>query len=443
MNIHCSLFQAGRGLTVDVALVDEAAFAKDLSTQMAYVTGGTKIVLTSSIKTSSDKTSFLLKTHNSGAPYYHVCSSCEADSAKMMSLSDAIACDHFYLSMPPYVYSDTLQKRVMNSLRDNMFATEQMGITKGCNDPILPGNNQNIIDTLKDPHTRKTFVIDANCILDASVIHGMRFYTTSIDTFSYINDLSTTLVMYVDPAYTANENASATGIAVVSTTEVNGVLKIVGLHLENYSLPDHKEPASDRIGALAAGAINTLSNLYRLSDGCPHFRTAIIAVEDNSCEANCVRVCSMIDKLLGAVCPHLTVKFLHRPFRTKDLTAMGFVVNSGDNLNQLCSDLPGFHLSSEKSIAFDNFILDANAGNIVMAMLVTSHTIASNGQIMDHSPSQYLSYQLEKVRYKGKVGNQQDDVAVAFILAHYIWTNITSLASLIHKLESGNNDGYG
>lgn len=102
---------------------------------------------------------------------------CEDHARQLSDVSNAIVCHHYILSISPYISINNLHKDVMNTLNDNSFLEEIMGVE---------GNHQN------------SAVRTVNCLFSARALDT--FHDNRIDTITNcLTYLDRDLVVYIDP----------------------------------------------------------------------------------------------------------------------------------------------------------------------------------------------------------------------------------------------------
>ena len=421
-----SLFslQAGRGLTLDLVLIDEACFVRSLTTQLSYAQHkGTKLMLTSSANTASEKSSSLIKCKDMGIPFYYIVFTCPEDVLKVSKAQNAVACHHYILGVPPYISTEANQKLFMNTLESNSFTTESLGVV-----------SEN--EVITDPTTGKETILEDGCLFRSSILNDLSTGTNDflIDTTTKFQALSNIMYVYVDPAYTSNSRNSATGICIMtqmmlgssheSVTSKNTRKLGVILGVEEYRIPyTYTWQASVCIGGAVACLI--IDVLYAHSH---HFKKVVIGIESNSSESDAVFIAKAINKACNVMLQgSLDVHFTHRLIKTGDIRRHG-----ATNLKDFGTrEVVGFWLGPSKSTYCKVFCDDFNQRKIRSSLTPYSRTIQQS------EIHKFIADQLTKFRLGSKPKDKsQNDVAIAMVMSYYLMMldKNSQLTHLIHPI---------
>lgn len=103
---------------------------------------------------------------------------CQEHARQLATVKNATVCHHYVLAISPYVSVDTLQKDVMNTLNENSFVEEIMGVAN---------------EGAYNAATR-----DVNCLFSSDALN--KFYDFRVDTINGGRKyLGKDLVLYIDP----------------------------------------------------------------------------------------------------------------------------------------------------------------------------------------------------------------------------------------------------
>ena len=103
--------------------------------------------------------------------------SCQDHAQKLSKVSNATVCHHYILSISPFMSISKIHKDVMNTLNDNSFIEEIMGV---------------------DSKTSTSATKSLNCLFSAKALD--RFSDVRVDTINTnIKYLGHNLVVYIDP----------------------------------------------------------------------------------------------------------------------------------------------------------------------------------------------------------------------------------------------------
>lgn len=116
---------------------------------------------------------------------------CQEHAKKLSATANAIVCHHYILSVSPYVSINNLHKEVMNTLNENSFVEEIMGV----------GSTSN----------PSSWSQSLSCLFSATSLN--HFINNRVDTIQQgLFDLGKDIVVYVDPGrfiFSININTQA------------------------------------------------------------------------------------------------------------------------------------------------------------------------------------------------------------------------------------------
>lgn len=339
-----------------------------------------KLIFISSVNSSDTSTSFLYKLKSASEKMLNVVSYVCQDHKEEFDLQDTlVSCPCYRLHIPTYISISDSIRNTTNLFLDGAFATELMGECSSQHTGAgLSSASHRII-------TEQSITQLDICRIDTSDVK--LFPKTGNGHEQYI------LYLYIDPAYTNNQEASGTGIGALVRAP-DGRMVILGL--EHYFLRDLSGAAPLHIATCAASLIRSISVLN------PFITTAKVAVEGNSSQDSAVAIATFLNEA-----SQLPLAFIHYTDKTSGL------------------QWPIYLLGAEKSRAFENFIYSVNSGKLAAAQVVVSNTIK-----LSFDPITYLVEQIKAIKtitlkdgsltYTAKQPKLSDDTLVAVVMAHHL-----------------------
>lgn len=344
-----------------------------------------KLIFISSVNSSDQATSFLYKLKDANEKLLNVVSYVCAHHKEEFDMHNvAVSCPCYRLNIPTYISMDANIKSTTNLFLEGAFTTELMGESIG-----------------------QSYSAIYKVVSDASINHleMCRLDTTES---SVISNLSDTIFVYVDPAYTNNVSASGTGVAVVCPFKSHPQ-KTVVLGIEHYFLKTLTGDAAVQIAHCVYTLIKAVTLIH------PFVRNVNIAVEGNSSQDSAVAISTIINSFAT-----LPTKFVH-------------IQDKASNLQW-----PMYILSNEKTAAFEQFIYAVNTSSFMASQVIASNTIQ-----LSYDPIQYLIDQIKAIKviplkdgtqtFSAKQNTLSDDVIVATVMAHFMATSNKHTFKLISQ----------
>lgn len=375
---YCSFYQQSiRGQTFNLLYIDEANFIKkdSLPSILGFMLQkDAKLIFISSVNSSDQTTSFLFKLKNANEKMLNVVSYVCSQHKEDFNLQESIvSCPCYRLHIPTYITIDESIKNTTNLFLDGVFTTELMGDASNI-------TKTNIHKVIGDPALTQFDL----CRLDLTNVEATQ-------------NLSNTLYMYVDPAYTNNTEASGTGIGAIIPSINNSRCVVLGI--EHFFLKELTGASTVQIANCVVTLIKSLLVLH------PFIKQIHIAIEGNSSQDSAVA----ISTFLNECCP-IPIQFIHH---TEKATGVQW---------------PMYILGPEKSQAFESFIYAINSNTISCSQTLVSNTIK-----LCFDPVAYLIEQIKAIKcyplkdgtmsYCAKQKNNSDDTLVAVVMAHYFATS--------------------
>lgn len=324
-----------------------------------------KIMFISSSNTGNLDTSFLNRIKKTPSEILNVVSYvCEEHLYNFGERRDAIACPCYRLHKPTFISLDAKIKKTANAFLRDSFNDEILGTSKSsfAHDGIIVESSQNEFDMIR--------------------------YSTVNEAFQ--QHLDHTLYVYVDPAYTANKNASGTGIAAVGRYKQQFII----YGLEHFFLQNLLDESEQSIAECTSFMIRGIIAIHSF------FERIKIIIEGNVNQASAVKIACYIKSLL---CQNrVDILFC----QTKDQNGI---------------DQPFYLLQRHKRVAVEFFIAKFNSGLIKASQEIISHTIKIN-----FDPIDYLLIQIRNIRrivesdntfFLIKKKTTSDDLIIALIMA--------------------------
>lgn len=364
-------FQSIRGQTFNLLFIDEANFIRreSLPAILGFMLQkDAKLIFISSVNTSDNATSFLLKLKTASEKMLNIVNYvCPLHKEDFHLQDNLISCPCYRLMIPTYITIDESVKHTTNLLMDDVFNTELVG------------------DSYKSSLATQYRVIS-----DSSLTY---LDLCRVDSSASGSDLNTEMYIYVDPAYSNNVDASGTGIAAVVPYKNSDRAIIVGL--EHYFLKDLTGAAAIQIAMCAVHLIKSVSTLH------PFINQVRLAVEGNSSQDSAVAIASFINDSSP-----LPVSFA----QYSDRGGLKW---------------PMYILGQEKSKAFEDFIFSLNSGKLCASQVIVSNTIK-----LSYDPVSYLIDQIKGLKCKplrdgavtfcAKQPHLSDDTLVAAVMSYYL-----------------------
>lgn len=363
--------QSIRGQTFNLLYVDEANFIKkdSLPAILGFMLQkDAKIIFISSVNTADKSTSFLFNLKNAQEKLLnvvtYVCPSHRDDISLQESL---VACPCYRLYTPTFISVNESIKSTTNLFLEGAFTTELMGDAASVAD-------------------------SAYRVITNTAIN--QFDLCRIDTTVLNDKLENIIYMYIDPAYTNNTDAAGTGIAAVIAFK-DRARGCVLVGLEHFFLRTLTGAAAVEIASCASA---TLDALYLLH---PEVQCAYVAIEGNSSQDSAVAIATVLNQ--------------------KTSKPIYFSVYT-DRQSEL--QWPIYILTTEKHIAFEQFIYALNSSKLRASQTVVSRTVK-----LSYDPITYLIQQINGIKcvpmrdggytYSAKKSKCSDDVLIAAVMAYY------------------------
>nr|BEG23099.1 DNA packaging terminase subunit 1 [Macronycteris gammaherpesvirus 1] len=332
-----------------------------------------KIIFISSVNSSEQTTSFLFKLKDAHEKMLNVVSYvCPQHKEDFLLQESIVSCPCYRLHIPTYITIDESIKNTTNLFLEGVFTTELMG------------DASNIKDSMYK-------------MVGDSALEQFDLCRVDLTHPETSQNLSSTLYMYIDPAYTNNTEASGTGIGAI--IPLSNSTKCIILGIEHFFLKELTGASTAQISNCAITLIKSILVLH------PFIKQVNIAVEGNSSQDSAVA----ISIFMNECCP-IPIKFVHHTERASGV------------------QWPMYILGSEKAHAFESFIYALNSSTIKCSQTIVSNTIK-----LCFDPVSYLIDQIKAIKcyplkdggvsYCAKHNNSSDDTLVAVVMAYYIATS--------------------
>ncbi|AHA93338.1 F-UL15B protein [Chelonid alphaherpesvirus 5] len=334
-----------------------------------------KVIFVSSVNTGKASTSLLMNLRDSSEGLLNLVTYiCDDHMRDVISHRDAAVCSCYVFQKPVFVAMDSSVRRTADLFLKESFMNEIIG-----GRTTVPGENT-VVPIFSERATDEFLI----------------YRPSTVDS----RNLDSVLFVYVDPAYTNNQKASGTGVAVIGRL-LNAPETLVVFGLEHFFLASLTGEACEAIAECVSACVASVW----LTHG-RRFAEVRVAVEGNSSQDSAVAIACRVNRFLSDTSLKRTFYHSKGPEEGADLA-------------------PYYMLNKDKSPAFEYFVAAFNSGRIVLSQELISNTVR-----LTVDPADYLLGQLHNLSetlnsaglktYSAKKGSAADDMLVAAVMAAYM-----------------------
>ena len=355
-----------------------------MSSVAAYsVKSDCQVIYLSSANTGEQKKCQLSKLENKKGVFYNVVSYvCSEHAPLLQKYSKATMCP-CYVFVPLHITLTEDHKETFDAIQENSFFNE-----------ILGGGTKPVTNTTLGNTIISSESLDTLC--------HMR-----LDSRTLLNQLGSSLFLYIDPAYTANDcHASGVGMCVIARF---GQHEGIVLGCEHYFLTQADLlNVNDVIAGIAAHLITNICQLHldARDSSSSHFKNIYYAVESNISEANAVQICMKIKTKFNFLCTTVRrpcLKTFCRFSEDKLTKKYGLQLNARHKM-QFCETT--LSLINGKHIKISTCLMSMSLGdNAVDALCFQLKNIKAEKTTTGH------------IKFSGKQLHIQDDLFISFCMS--------------------------